>query len=342
MHFKYLTPIGDGYAFEEGTSGHRVHLLVWRGIETKLKQAILDLKNLLKTPTSAPPNLSGGRSVSELVKFHEAEQNKYAPQAAVQEARKKVDLHKRWLALEGAAADEHGNIDMSKLKPLVVEYDRNPQLQGMTLVKFIGGRLFTDQGRTPLSTKDMVTHFSGPGKAIYVMSITGNLHVASHVVGHFHHSSLLAGQNVACAGELEAVGGTLMWLSNKSGHYRPKVEHLLQVLHQIQNKNVSMTFRLTVCSAGPQRNYNTVGDFLKDLDLNEEPDYELMKLMAYSRHLTDDVLGQNGWRWRRALTENPGVYEMATARPVAHKAVRQWLKGLGLHADVDMQSGVGR
>jgi len=40
-------------------------------------------------------------------------------------------------------------------------------------------------------------------------------------VGEFHHSSLVAGDPVAAAGELDVGQGVLEALSDKSGHYRP-------------------------------------------------------------------------------------------------------------------------
>jgi hypothetical protein len=176
------------------------------------------------------------------------------------------------------------------------------------------------------------------------MSETGNIHVSSHSVGHRHHSSLLAGANVAGAGELKAVNGHLTWLSNKSGHYAPSVAHMLQVLHQIQKGGVPMTFALTVMPAKKQ--YPTVGAFLKELELNDEPDYELMKLMRYSDHLTDAVLATHTpdpWRWRdSSVGEVAAVYSTTTNAPVPHKAVRQWFKTQGLHAKTDLQRGYGR
>ena len=334
VQYKYLTERGEHYAGEEGTSGER--LLALRALESRLKQAIVDLRN-----AETVPKVATGKSVKDLIQFHEAQQFEHR-KAQAEEARRKVERYTRWLNLEGAVVDKEGNINWNKSTRKVV-YDSDLARQAMTRIHFQNGRLFVDSAfRKPLDTKNMVTHFSGPGRAIYVMSATGNLHVGSHSVGHRHHSSLLAGANVACGGELEVNRGRLVWLSNKSGHYRPDVPHLLQILHQLQKKQVSMTFRLTVFSASGRREYTTVGAFLKDLELDDEPDYELMKLMAYSQHLTDAALAQNGWRWRRDESEAPGVYQIATNQPVAHKRVRQWLKSTGRFANVSVQSGQNR
>lgn len=343
MNFKYLSEIGEHYDSEEGGSGVRTDPRVWKGIEAKLKKAITDLRSLVKNPTALPALPAPGTGITALKNFHMAKQQQFAPGMSIEEARRKVDYFRKWLAAEGASADKDGNIEWGKLKDLKVVYDHDLAKQGMTKIHFTSGRLFTDAACTiPLSTEKMVTHFSGPGKAIFVMGAAGNIHVSSHVVGNRHHSSLLAGDDVACAGELQATAGILEWLSNKSGHYMPKVSHLLQVLHVLQKNTVPMVFSLKVLSASGAKDYDKVGDFLAEMELNEEPDYELEKLFAYSAHLEDSILNLNGWRWRHPPQEKPGVYTLATNQFVPHGEVRKWLKSQGKYADVSVQSGMGR
>jgi hypothetical protein len=206
----------------------------------------------------------------------------------------------------------------------------------MTMIHFAGGRLFRDQACTaPLDTKHMVTAVSGPGKAIYVMGRTGNIHVSSHSVGYRHHSSLLAGTNVAGAGELQVEDGRLKWISNKSGHYSPSVVHLVQTLHQLQKRGVPMSFRVKLVPDNDE--FATVGEFLDKMELGEQ-DYELAKLTAYMQHMDEVTLGENGWRWRNE-GERAGVYTIDTSLPVPHKQVRQWLKSKGFRAATEVQLG---
>lgn len=70
------------------------------------------------------------------------------------------------------------------------------------------------------------------------MSGENNIHVSSHSVGGRHHSSLLAGENVACAGEMEVRRGKLVTLSNKSGHYQPEPVYLTQVIRVLSDAGV--------------------------------------------------------------------------------------------------------
>ena len=64
---------------------------------------------------------------------------------------------------------------------------------------------------------------SGPeGMAIYSLDPAGTLYAATEQQeGIFHHSSFVAGDEVAAAGELRATAGAITLVNNSSGHYRP-------------------------------------------------------------------------------------------------------------------------
>lgn len=344
MKYLYLSELGHHYYGEEGTPGVRVAALA--ALEAKLKQAIVDLKNAIKAPPTRPLPVTpkGTGRVAQLIARHETAQQRAGPDKNLAALQERVRKLRAWLKMQECVLDENGNIDWL-FSHRCVEYDHDLVKQGMTKVRFRGGRLFLDDACTkPLDTEQMVTHFSGPGYAIYVMSKRGDIHVSSHSVGYRHHSSLLAGRKVAGAGELKAINGLLHWISNKSGHYRPSMGHLLQVLHQLQKNGVAMDFQ--VLALPENKTYQTVGHLLKALEMAGEPDYELMKLLRYAAHLRPEVLAThqpNPWRWRDdSLHEKAGVYDAATNQPVSHKEVRQWLKAQGMFADKEIQSGFGR
>lgn len=338
MRFLYLTEMGHHYSTEEGNPNNvRSNLAVWQGIENKLKKAIVDLKAL-----EQPAQVGAYASVTAKQAFFKQAADTAGNDAKKRELRSEIDRLRRWLKSEGVTAQPDGTILATSIQPLVVKYDRDLTKQGSTMVRFSGGKLYTDNAfRSPLDTTKMVTHFSGPGKAIFVMSQSGNIHVDSHVVGNRHHSSLLAGGNVACAGEIEVVMGAVKWLSNKSGHYAPNPDHLLQILHILQKRNVPMAFKLTVMSASGRKDYASVAEFMQQRLLDEEPDYDFGKLLRYSNHLDNAILARNNWRWRFP-NEDPGVYDLNTNTKVAHKVVRQWLKSNGMTGDLDTQSGSSR
>jgi hypothetical protein len=147
-----------------------------------------------------------------------------------------------------------------------VYYDTELAQQNATLITVVGNKLMTADGK-PLDTSKMVTMHSGPGAAIFVMSAQGNLHLHSHSVGHYHHSSLLAGSTVAGAGELRAENGRITWLSNKSGHYKGDTWSMLQVLGMLQAKGNNLDFAMTVMPEG--RHYGSVEQYITYKQVDE-------------------------------------------------------------------------
>ena len=130
----------------------------------------------------------------------------------------------------------------------LVKYDDKPEDQEKTRVEFRGGKLFRSRPSDPknaeVDTTESVTHQSGPGFEIFAVDAKNEIHMASHKIGKYHHSSLLAGGNVAMAGEMKVEKGKITYLSNKSGHYVPGAEALVQFLHFLDKDGVAMDFRV--------------------------------------------------------------------------------------------------
>lgn len=212
MPLYLLTQIGDQEQGEEGKSGERDGYL-----KDNLGDHLLNLmaqakgfdERRRKGPQTA--NVTGGPGfVKRLASWHtEQIKNVTYPDWLNTE----IIRFRQWLTRQGAVLTADGQIIWEKSRRTIV-YDHQLKEQNVTKVSFRGGLLFAGNGK-PLDTRTMATAFSGPGAAIYVMSNEGNLHVSSHSVGHRHHSSMLAGADVAGAGELKVEGGRLTWLSNK-------------------------------------------------------------------------------------------------------------------------------
>lgn len=96
----------------------------------------------------------------------------------------------------------------------------------------IGGSI--TQGGEAFDTSKMYSKFMGDGFGIYVMGKDGTFYSTSHKIGLFHHSSFLGGGDIAGAGEMKVVGGTLQFITNKSGHYWPGDQELAQTLNELQ------------------------------------------------------------------------------------------------------------
>ena len=359
MHYWFLTEMHDSLNDEataaEADIFQRIRKPLLERKEGQYKAALLELNNLrAQSPAASAPGAPARGAMAARKAFFEAriQQQTKSTQAAVEAATRdqiakiaaakaKVENIKRWLTLQGVVLTaDQGGIDWIRMPIVRVVYDDDPALHDLTRLRFdAGGHAFLDdRHQQPFDTTDMVTHFSGPGHAIYVMSYGGNIHVTSHKVGWRHHSSLLAGVAVAGAGEIRADrNGVITWISNKSGHYAPQIDHFLQVLHQLQKKGVNLAIPVRVHNATAHVTYPSVQAWMVQLASQGLPTYEEARLLRYATYLQDAaLLASNSWRLYRGV-EPIGVYEIATNRLVPHKEARRWLKSQQLPAEFKVQ-----
>jgi len=122
------------------------------------------------------------------------------------------------------------------------------------------GRLVRASGRR-VDTKDSVTWFKGLGWEIFVLSHTGQLHMASHLVGRRHHSSLLGlhaatvaggtgARDAASAGEMLVRDGKIQQLSTKTGHYQSGAEQLRNIVHTLVKRGADLSGTVLLDYAG--------------------------------------------------------------------------------------------
>lgn len=336
MTYKFLTEVAHDLQHEEGhPEPERIDYL--EDLAKDLRVAILRADQLAATPKPTPPALGGAKN---LAKFHS---DVAARQTALESANALVVTYRQWITRMGGKLDAAGNLDRAA-SHRVVRYDHELRERGLTKVGFNAHGHLLDAGGKPLDTSKMVTASSGPGHAIYVMSATGSIHVSSHSVGERHHSSLLAASEawISGAGEIRVRNGELLWISNKSGHYQPTLNHFLQVLHQLHHKHhVPLTFGVTFFNAhGRAARHASVAAFMTANALTDDS-YDLFNLIvAYGQHLNAHTLAPNGWEYRRAPAE--GVYDIRTGALVPHRQVRSWLKHHGSLGAPQEHSGAGR
>jgi len=242
-----------------------------------------------------------------------------------------------------------GTLAPGALAGRMVKYDETSDAQSRTKVTIAGGRLLRNEPKggtvrqirdffakksanpdsvVPVDTAQSVTHFSGVGFEIFVASPAGDLHMASHKVGSYHHSSLLAGGNVSMAGEMKVTAGTIVLMSNKSGHYQPGAPQFRQWLHRLQKSNVKLDFQVTGFGipAG-----NTAAQWLATLPEKETHNFEKTETVwAGLQHEFGAV------RVAAALAAHPGhpwgtnahglVEDTVTHVQISHKEVRNYLE----------------
>lgn len=114
----------------------------------------------------------------------------------------------------------------------------DPEQRRQFRITVQGGRIFGANGE-PFDTTAGTTAWGGDGRAIFVMATDGTLYASNyHQAGRFHHSSFLAGAEVAAAGELRVVDGRLELLTDSSGHYRPTLGHTMQAISRFRDLGI--------------------------------------------------------------------------------------------------------
>lgn len=339
MTYKILTQIGGHYHGEDGLpSPYRFGVLM--EVSQTLQQTIR-LYNAAKVAT--PPPVAG--SVKSIKAYYEAETQRAETVKALEQD---VFAIRRQLARLGAVADVNGRLDAGK-SAKVIHYDSVLERE-LTRISVLGGVFRYTKTNKLLDTTKMTTSLTdvdrervmGNRKAMYVMSAQGNFHVGTQVIGQRHHSTLLGGGNVACAGEMEVQNGTLLSISNDSGHYQPDIDHFLQVLHQLVIKNgVSYPFRIKTYDATGEHFYSDLAHFMTTNGLdNDSYDYRTL-VRGYGAYLNVATLGPKGWEFRPHATPK-GVYDLATGQLVPHRDVRRWLKANAHVGQDDLKSAHGR
>jgi hypothetical protein len=263
-NFKLCTNSETG---EVGTSGHRQHGV--NNVMTALVAALKAADDFQKKGMTQQVRTESKINVKQMAAWHTAQQtaNKQAEQNRLNQ---EVIKLRKWLSRQGVWFEGRGyTVNWEQSMRLKIYYDSEARQAGKEVI-VIGNRLLYAETRKPVDTGRMVSHFAGPGNAIYVMSSTGRLYLASHSVGVYHHSSLLAGAPVACAGEIRVTNGLISYLSNKSGHYVPQQINFFQVLGMLQECGSDLHFPVKFHTEKGKTVYFSVEDFIRDHQMDAE------------------------------------------------------------------------
>jgi len=153
-----------------------------------------------------------------------------------------ADGDRQWLIdhiLIGYMHHDQAFVDSLTTGTPAVKYLNTAQERAQYHIGGSGGKLMYDQVKPPkpLDTTKMNSLMSGTGYGIYAMSPDGQIYAGEHKGAQFHHSSFLAGGDVAGAGEFRTTNdGTLKEITTKSGHYKPTVAQLAQTLRELQGQ----------------------------------------------------------------------------------------------------------
>jgi hypothetical protein len=130
--------------------------------------------------------------------------------------------------------------------------------QSATLaLNVVGGKLY--QGNSLFDTTGADGSHSLAHTSIYVMDLGGVIYASKqNKVFMFHHSSILAGRDVAFAGEMQVEKGIIKKITNCSGHYQPNIALAKQLIDSLNKQGYTNPPPVDACSP-----------IFLDLDYNE-------------------------------------------------------------------------
>ncbi|OUL31936.1 hypothetical protein BV378_01330 [Nostoc sp. RF31YmG] len=132
-------------------------------------------------------------------------------------------------------------IDKGVVKPAWASIGELKQIYGQTATRTANKKLDTLAARRVVSTPD-----SKHGRYIFVMDASGEFYAVDEGAERMkreqkvHHSTLLSGEDVAGAGEIQIRDGKVEVITDQSGHYQPSIVQTHQVVKSLQKKGVAL------------------------------------------------------------------------------------------------------
>lgn len=108
-------------------------------------------------------------------------------------------------------------------------------------VTFKDGKIHDAKGQV-LDTQNIASEVHQDNRrGIFVMDKSGNIYISKFKAkGFFQHSSFMAGKSVAAAGYIDIENGVVKAISRKSGHYKPGLENLEQLMKELNLNNTQV------------------------------------------------------------------------------------------------------
>jgi hypothetical protein len=138
-----------------------------------------------------------------------------------------MDNYFHYEDLPGDTRNPWGGFSYPNGEPSAVRYLDEAEREQHRLFVDADGNLRRASDNELFDTSSANTVWGGEdgGRAIFVMDRDGNLYASNYQArGDFHHSSLLAGGEVAGAGEIRVDNGRIIDMTDKSGHYQPSAD----------------------------------------------------------------------------------------------------------------------
>lgn len=102
------------------------------------------------------------------------------------------------------------------------------------------------------------------GGSLFVMDVRGRIYAGAQGLGNnLKHSTFMGGAPTLCAGGMLVKNGRVVWVSGKSGHYKPMAQQMVNLLERLRVYQVDLSsvkvyrenYRRTWKNANPLPNY---------------------------------------------------------------------------------------
>lgn len=144
---------------------------------------------------------------------------------------------------------------VKKCAPYVIYFN---DTQRASVALHVTNNLIYNANNTLFDTSDAdPTGFTKTRAAIFTADASGNLYASNqNKVFLFHHSTLMAGQPVVAAGELQAKSGVITSVTNCSGHYQPDANLTkATVIKVLSSKGYNRDFTYSTCTPAQMEKY---------------------------------------------------------------------------------------
>lgn len=203
-------------------------------------------KFILKSASKDPSKLGGAPTDQQILALKELQDYLEARLMLQLQAKDSRALQDKMLLETGRSVAEHEAVEDREKAETIQWYEEKGELLKLKL-SFRNGQVcqytFTGDGKGELVIYDTVDFNDDIefGGSLYVMDKHGHIYVSGKQgLKSLKHSSFLKGEMTLAAGHLRVEKGVLKWVSASSGHYKPTVKQMLNLLERLKSYAVNL------------------------------------------------------------------------------------------------------
>lgn len=145
----------------------------------------------------------------------------------------------------------------------------SPEKKENFQLSIVNGQLIASDGSLFI-TKQYSSHFGRENSAMFVISSGGALYAGTQILSKMHHTSFVNGEAILGAGVIKTDdNGTIIEITDESGHYRPDAKTNLETLRYFKKQGVNLEkvqFFIAPKSETDEPIYHNAANYLEFLE----------------------------------------------------------------------------